>query len=191
MKRILGLATVVLATTLAGCGDKSGGMAGSWTIDLAPMIAEQRKPLMEQVRGVVGELKAQLKGLDGEQLAAAKQAATERLPENLRGLVDALMGSEEVAMAAVDKMLAEQLGAISGSLDIKGDGTFTASFAMGGDRDEVAGTYKVEGGTIALTPDTKNGKPAEGKDKKVLKLTLKDGRLVPEDREIPFTFKRK
>ncbi len=206
MARFLGVAAVLLATAMGGCGDKGGGGSGSagqgpgkdagpvgvWTIDVEPMIATQRGPMLESVKTQVAAIQAQLKGLSGAEQAQARETALAAVPAELKDVAVAMLTSEAAGLEAVNKLLAERLGGVDATFDIKSGGTFTSSMSMGPDAQRVEGTWTKEGDTLTFTATTKDGKPPEGRAKKPLVLVLKDGRLSPADPdELPFSFKRK
>lgn len=208
MTRFLGAAAVLLATALSGCGDKDSGGTGTgssgagskkdagpvglWTIDIEPMVAKQRGPILATLKTQMTAIQEQLKGLSGEDQAKARQMALEAVPAELKDLTTAMMTSEAAGIEAVNKMLAEKLGGVDATFDIKSGGTFTSSMSMGPDKQTVEGTWTLEGEKLTLTATKKDGKPPEGRAKKPLVLLWKDGQLAPADPDdIPFSFKRK
>lgn len=208
MARFLGAGAVLLAAALSGCGDKGAGGGGAggagtgsgkdagpvgvWILDLEPKIAEQRGPLLASVKTQVAAIQEQLKSLSGAEAAQAREAALAAVPAELKELTAALLTSEAAGLAAVDKALAEKLGGIDATFDVKAGGTFTSTMSMGPDAQRVEGTWAMEGERLTLTATMKDGKPPEGRAKKPLVLLLKDGRLSPADPdEFPFSFKRK
>jgi hypothetical protein len=208
MARFLGAGAVLLATVLSGCGDKGSGGGGTggagtgsakdagpvgvWTIDLEPMIAKQRGPMLETVKTQVAAIQEQLKGLSGTEQAQARAAALAAVPAELKELTEAMLTSEAAGLEAANKLLAERLGGVDATFDIKAGGTFTSSMSMGSDAQRVEGTWTMEGDKLTFTATTKDGKPPEGRAKKPLVLLWKDGRLAPADPdELPFSFKRK
>ena len=60
----------------------------------------------------------------------------------------------DVAKEQIDKMIA----GMSGSFDLKADGTAAMKMAMMGMNEETTGTWKLDGGTITLTAKGKDGK---------------------------------
>ena len=191
MTRFLGAAAVLLATALGGCGDQDAGAVGTWTIDMEPMIAQQRGPLLETLKTQMKAIQEQLKGLSGADQAKARDMALEAVPAELKDLTTAMLTSEAAGIQAVNKMLAEKLGGLEATLEIKSGGAFTSAFAMGASTQRIEGTWTLQGDKLTLTATKKDGKPPEGKDKEPLVLTLKDGRLNPATDGPPFSFKRK
>lgn len=202
MTRFLGAAAVLLATALSGCGDKDSGggstagkdagPVGLWTIDIEPMVAKQRGPLLATLKTQMTAIQEQLKGLSGEDQAKAREMALAAVPAELKELTTAMLTSEAAGIEAVNKMLAEKLGGIDATFDIKSGGTFTSSMSMGPDKQTVEGTWTLEGEKLTLTATKKDGKPPEGRAKKPLVLLWKGGGLSPADPDdIPFSFKRR
>ncbi len=169
MRKLFGFAAVALvATVFAGCGDKAGGIVGTWTIDMGGLREGMRPKLEEEFK----KQKAQLDTLPADQKAMA-----------------------EKMMPSLDKMLDqafEQFGKMSMEVTFESGGTATFNMEQGTTKESGKGTWKQEGDKILVTTTEKNGKPATDAEKKDSPpLTFKDGKLTMEGPGMVIPFKRK
>jgi len=194
-RRLLGAAVLLCATAFAGCGDKStggggGGVLGTWKMDISPMVDAQRGPMMDQLKAQFAEATAKMKDATPEQLVEIKKVALEQVPPDMKPLAEAFFVSEDAAKAVAEKMLAEKMSSIHGTLELKSGGVFSASMQMGPEKQDMSGEWKQDGDKITMTAKIKDGKPVTGEDAKSVVIQVKDGKLVSTDPGMPMSFVR-
>lgn len=188
------MTAVVLAGILLGCSDQSkggsGGVTGTWHMDLEPLIEAQKGPMLAGVKAQAEMMRKSFDALPADQRDQAKAIAMKQIPEEQRGLLEALLAGEKQGAEMAEKMLREQMAGMKADLTINADGTFRGEFAAFGETDVTTGTWTMSGSDLTFTPKTKNGKPAEGDDAKTLSLKLEGGRLTGTKDGQTVSFKR-
>lgn len=101
-------------------------------------------------------------------------------PKAASGNFKPYVGKYKLAMSDAQNKMQQQLAkkgkaTFSGTLDLRADGTFSISLALGQKVRVTEGTVQVDGKTISFTPVKEEGKPVTNASKKVIPMSWAEG----------------
>ncbi len=150
MKRIFAFfLSLAVAAGVSACGDKGGGIVGTWTMDIEKAIdmglAEAKKGLAKMTDE--GQRKIAEEAMEGK-------AAREMMAKQIGGMKMEFVVSADKTFTA--------------SMQVPGDGKAEAT----------TGTWEEKDGKYVFTSKTKNGQPVTGADAKAVDGKMVGANLV-------------